>query len=470
MKLLISLVIVFAISMIFSKSIKKHAPFWYVGAFVIALGSMLVPATVAPVWFQQLVMGYITRGTFATSLFILVMYARILPRGSKAMTTIMGLRAPLAIMAAMIILLHNGFYLMYYFRRVFTAGIMMDSYEKIALAPTTVMWFLLLPLTITSFTKVRRKMNAVKWKNLQRWSYLFYALIYVHVCTLFTKQILLGHASYGRDLAIYTFVFGYYAVKRVSLALEMKKKSNISQYLLKIGIPVVCIICTNMVYAPYLLNSESATAAITVNASSGDNAAGSDGYNSDESTDGSDQNTGITGDQNNNNQSSGVTVDGSSQNTSLTVDGSSQNTGLTGDGSSQNTSLTGDGSSQNTASADTIDSNGNNNSNVNNNSSSTTNPDSNNAAISGYIDGTYTGSSFGYNDDITVSVTIEDSQITDINVVSSLEDDPYFTWVLQQIPDSIIESQSTDVDTVTGATTSSKAYIHAVEAALAQAQ
>jgi uncharacterized protein with FMN-binding domain/DMSO/TMAO reductase YedYZ heme-binding membrane subunit len=400
-------------SMIFSKSIKKHAPFWYVGAFIIALGSMLVPATAAPVWFQQIVMGYITRGTFATSLFILVMYARILPRGSKAMTTIMGLRAPLAIMAAMIILLHNGFYLMYYFGRVFTSGIAMDTYEIIAFISTTVMWILLLPLTITSFMKVRRKMNPVKWKNLQRWSYLFYALIYVHVCTLFTKQILSGHASYGRDLAIYTFVFGYYAVKRVSLALEMKKKSNISQYLLKIGIPVVCIICTNMVYAPYLLNSESATAAITVNASSGDNAAGSDGYNSDESTDDSDQNT---------------------------------------------------------ASADTIDSNGNNNSNVNNNSSSTTNTDSNNAATSGYIDGTYTGSSFGYNDDITVSVTIEDSQITDINVVSSLEDDPYFTWVLQQIPDSIIESQSTDVDTVTGATTSSKAYIHAVEAALAQAQ
>lgn len=418
MKLLISLIIVFAISMIFSKSIKKHAPFWYVGAFAIALGSMLVPATAAPVWFQQIVMGYITRGTFATSLFILVMYARILPKGSKAMTTIMGLRAPLAIMAAMIILLHNGFYLMYYFGRVFTSGIAMDTYEIIAFISTTVMWILLLPLTITSFMKVRRKMNPVKWKNLQRWSYLFYALIYVHVCTLFTKQILSGHASYGRDLAIYTFVFGYYAVKRVSLALEMKKKSNISQYLLKIGIPVVCIICTNMVYAPYLLNFESSNAAaITANASSGDNA-----------------------------------------------DGSDQNTGLTGDGS------------QNTGSADTIDSNGNsnsdvnNNSNINNNSSSTTDTNSNNTATSGYIDGTYTGSSFGYNDDITVSVTIEDSQITDINVVSSLEDDPYFTWVLQQIPDSIIESQSTDVDTVTGATTSSKAYIHAVEAALAQAQ
>lgn len=470
MKLLISFIIVFAMSMIFSKSIKKHAPFWYVGAFIIALVSMLVPATAAPVWFQQIVMGYITRGTFATSLFILVMYARILPRGSKAMTTIMGLRAPLAIMASMVILLHNGFYLMYYFGRVFTSGIAMDTYEIIAFISTTVMWILLLPLTITSFMKVRRKMNPVKWKNLQRWSYLFYALIYVHVCTLFTKQILSGHASYGRDLAIYTFVFGYYAVKRISLALEMKKKSNISQYLLKIGIPVVCIICTNMVYAPYLLNSESATAAITVNASSGDNAAGSDGYNSDESTDGSDQNTGITGDHNN--QSSGVTVDGSSQ----------------------NTSLTGDDSSQNTASADTIDSNGNSNSDANNNSDVNNNSDLNNnsdvnsnsdinnnsssatdinfnrTATSGYIDGTYTGSSFGYNDDITVSVTIEDSQITDINVVSSLEDDPYFTWVLQQIPDSIIESQSTDVDTVTGATTSSKAYIHAVEAALAQAQ
>lgn len=43
---------------------------------------------------------YISRGTLATALFILVMYARILPRKSRFFRTLMSLRAPLAIMAA----------------------------------------------------------------------------------------------------------------------------------------------------------------------------------------------------------------------------------------------------------------------------------------------------------------------------------------------------------------------------------
>ena len=39
----------------------------------------------------------------------------------------------------------------------------------------------MLILTVTSFPQVRKKMNAVKWKKLQRTAYIFYGLIYAHI-------------------------------------------------------------------------------------------------------------------------------------------------------------------------------------------------------------------------------------------------------------------------------------------------
>ena len=86
-----------------------------------------------------------------------------------------------------------------------------------------------------------------------------------------------------------------------------------------------------------------------------------------------------------------------------------------------------------------------------------------------YVDGEYTGSGMGYNGPVTVSVTIEGGVITNVKPLSSDEDDPYYTWVIKEIPSAIVEKGSTDVDTVSGATTSSKALIAAVEDALSQA-
>ncbi len=234
--------------MLFGKSIKKHAPVWYISIFVLAVLSMFVPKS-APMWLQQIITGYITRGTFATAMFIWVMYARVLPKGSKVMTTFMSLRAPLAIGAAMLILIHNVFYIIFYIGRLFK-GTGMSSFEVIAGVCSLAMWLLLLPLTITSFMPVRRRMNPVKWKKLQRLSYIFYGLIYVHVCLLFTRQILEGHASYARELAIYTAVFGVYLLERVALYLNMSKRAAAGNLLVRIGEPALALACAAIIFLP----------------------------------------------------------------------------------------------------------------------------------------------------------------------------------------------------------------------------
>ena len=80
----------------------------------------------------------------------------------------------------------------------------------------------------------------------------------------------------------------------------------------------------------------------------------------------------------------------------------------------------------------------------------------------------YTGSAMGMNAMIQVSVTIENGKIVDVSIDSSRDDEPYFSDALTVI-DDILASNSTQVDTVSGATYSSGGILDAVDAALEQA-
>ncbi len=87
-----------------------------------------------------------------------------------------------------------------------------------------------------------------------------------------------------------------------------------------------------------------------------------------------------------------------------------------------------------------------------------------------YNDGSYTASAFGYDGDITVTVTIAEDKITSISASSEEEDLWYFEQAKSKIIDLIISSRSTEVDAVSGATYSSKGIMKAVENALAKAK
>lgn len=83
-----------------------------------------------------------------------------------------------------------------------------------------------------------------------------------------------------------------------------------------------------------------------------------------------------------------------------------------------------------------------------------------------YKDGKYEGKAQGYGGDIKVSVTVEDGKISNIKILSHKnEDDAYFNTAKGLI-EEIISSNSTDVDTVSGATFSSKGIINATKNAL----
>ena len=87
----------------------------------------------------------------------------------------------------------------------------------------------------------------------------------------------------------------------------------------------------------------------------------------------------------------------------------------------------------------------------------------------GLHDGVYEGSAYGFGDLITVSVTIKDGKMTDISVLSADgEDRPYYNQSLPLL-DEMLSKQSTEVDTVSGATLTAEGFIGAVADALGKA-
>jgi uncharacterized protein with FMN-binding domain/NAD-dependent dihydropyrimidine dehydrogenase PreA subunit len=88
-----------------------------------------------------------------------------------------------------------------------------------------------------------------------------------------------------------------------------------------------------------------------------------------------------------------------------------------------------------------------------------------------YLDGTYTGTGTGFRGATTnVSVTVKNGKITDISTVSYGDDAPYYSRAFSNIKQQIINSQSADVNAVSGATFSSGGIMSAVGNALSSAK
>ena len=116
----------------------------------------------------------------------------------------------------------------------------------------------------------------------------------------------------------------------------------------------------------------------------------------------------------------------------------------------------------------------NNNKNTNNIATTTTpkksptKPSVLNMNNATFKDGTYIGVGEGYKGDIKVSVVIKNGKIYKINILSTEDDEQFFSKA-RKLTSSIITKQTAAVDTVSGATFSSNGIIEAVSNALQKA-
>lgn len=87
-----------------------------------------------------------------------------------------------------------------------------------------------------------------------------------------------------------------------------------------------------------------------------------------------------------------------------------------------------------------------------------------------YADGVYTGSADGFGGVIEVKAEIKDGAIKELTIVSAEHEDKAYLDAAKKVIDDIVEQQTADVDTVSGATFSSAGIRDAAAQALEKAE
>ncbi len=80
----------------------------------------------------------------------------------------------------------------------------------------------MLPLLVTSFNFVHKKMQASKWKNLQEFAYIFYAMVYVQVMMVYIGKP--ASNTVTLNIVFYSVIFISYTILRVRKALNARKR------------------------------------------------------------------------------------------------------------------------------------------------------------------------------------------------------------------------------------------------------
>lgn len=86
-----------------------------------------------------------------------------------------------------------------------------------------------------------------------------------------------------------------------------------------------------------------------------------------------------------------------------------------------------------------------------------------------YKAGTYKATTKGHNGDLTVEVEFSDDSIVSVQILEHVESEGVSDAARERIPGEVVSGQTLNVDTVTGATVSSKAILAAVEDCVVQA-
>lgn len=411
----------------FGKAVKKKPAVLYGICILLSLASIFYPREGGLPFLDFFFQKIMQRGILAGSLFILVMIAPVLPKRFSGRKTIYLLRGEMAISASLITVAHNLAFGGKYFGAVFFGQGHISLMELHAAIVSCLMILLLIPLTITSFQTVRRKMQGKSWKKLQNWSYLFYLLLYLHIFFIYQGALIRGKGDYFFTLMLYSFIFGLYGFLRIrQYRIQKEGKEKKTFPLLRIAgiLPIVCLFLSVF----YSAGKYRAALEAKVDKNEG-------------------QET--------------VTENKESAETEAENKGSVEDTG-NGEASGRGEEKIDTSEKAAEAAGDKVSANSSN-------GSSDSQADANSAS-GAYKDGEYLGKASAYNGNVEVKVTISGGKMTAIDIVKTKDDEDYFFDAQKKVIPEILEKQSTDVDAVAGATTSSEGIAHAVEKALEQAK
>ncbi len=184
---LIFIVVLTLSAFFFDKFIRRQALWLYLGSALLSI--------VAFVFKDINITKPVMNGFLGFSLFYLVMIAGSLPKKRALRRKLYSVRREFSIIGFIMITPHALKYLI----ETIQGQITIPYFGIIA-------FVLMIPLFITSFPKVRKKMSFKAWKLIQTPAYLIYALIFVHLVLNYTEKI---------NLILFIVLFAFYLITKV---------------------------------------------------------------------------------------------------------------------------------------------------------------------------------------------------------------------------------------------------------------
>lgn len=487
--------------------IKSHSTLFYCCGTLISIFVVIWMNTnirlYLPKWMNQSLIPMFYNGAFATSVFIFVMYVGAISGKYAISKKIRLLRGELSIFGCIVILGHNIGMAMQWLSQIATYIDRMEIPKILSGILSFILILIMIPLMITSFPQVRKKMNAKKWKQLQKSAYLFYALIYLHIVAVYLPVLEYKFL----DFSIYTLVFGSYLILRLAKYIGRQKQiqSHVRNYITA-GITLFVLISYITLAIFTFRNTEDSVflqgdqelpieSSGTEQPEQPDSLAGleqlaTESPNAGLPTDGPIPTSTPIGSS----TPEITTTPAPIENTSVvptTTPGATSSTLATAKPTSTPTTTVTTTPGKSTATPSVVPttkptaspsvvttSSPTTSSTTKPTTTPTTKPTPTLAPTptptptpipSKYKDGTYTGYGSGYSGTTKVVVVIKNDEIISIDVAEHEDTTGFFEYA-KSVIQKILGSQSTNVDTISGATYSSKGIIAAVNDALKKAQ
>lgn len=183
-----------------NKFIRKHSTVIYIVFVLLSICAFImknkIPLT------EPFVQGYL-----GLSFFYIVMFIGALNKSNKIRIKLFSIRKEYSIIGFILLTPHALKYIIEFLNNV-----------------RNIQWFgliafiVMIPLFITSFTIIRKTFKYTTWKNIQRWAYLIYILIFIHL--IMVAEI--------PNLFIYIIIFIPYIVLKIKkeISLQLVKKES----------------------------------------------------------------------------------------------------------------------------------------------------------------------------------------------------------------------------------------------------
>lgn len=465
MLFLFALAITLITAFLLDKPLKKSPSAFYLSAAVLTVVSVAIKqadVTVSNEFVREYLLAMFTRGALGAAFWAVVMWAGALPNGSAPIKRLMPIRGELSITAAILTLSHVVTYGIQYISDIIRdrtgSGDALRDFV-ITSAVCLIMVLIMLPLTVMSFKTVRKKMNGRSWKKAQRFAYLFYALIFIHILVLFVPKAQKGREGYLLSVLVYSAVFIGYAAMRIRKAYVAKRKP-----LRRTAPNIVCACAMIVPMCVIGFISRNTSEKETIKATR--EAPATFVFDSPAITKSS-VTTAVT--------SIAATVPETTVNAPETAEitsaetpslSSEQPEASAPETTSVNETTETVSAETKTSAAVTETTTTTSTAPVKTTTVTTTVPE----PVYRFKNGTFEGTGEGYSGTVHVSITIENDYITAFSAYADEDDPDYFSDAMQHVIPQIQRNMNTDVDAFSGATYSSKGIIEASRDALKKAE